>query len=421
MQGGFCELLDQNNWKKLSQSYRLFTMFDENGIKQLLLNLFQKNIIKAGKHLFLKADTCIIARGQLISDLVELYLKYMSIIEMSFCKNVLMISILHTCMSDLIMLKEDLISSKLIDFAKKILDVQSSTMHEISQSDHVVMDDNFDMNNQPKLITLFPIIYADLYWQFGMIYKHILHKETFETQFQLLLEHRLLSSQSNMKMERKMVDQLKQGGHSTWIKKIECMFVDMQTSDEVMALYHTQSTLMYRLKPTSSSAITLVTTAHTNNHLEVEHHDMQDSIDEKNRVSFALVPLEPLPMPDLFVKICSRWCWPRTSVHSTTAISALPIIVQKITTQFQNFYAVYVNHEKALEWRLDQGTAEIDIHLPDNSTDDKPTYRKIAIEVTTYMMIILISCFATERKVSLATILSRTGIPKNRIANDVRC
>jgi cullin 3 len=105
----------------------------------------------------------------------------------------------------------------------------------------------------------------------------------------------------------------------------------------------------------------------------------------------------------LEVNVCTTGYWP----SSKSVPGILPKDLETACEKYKRFYLNQHSGHK-LEWRLDQGQAEITV-------DFAPTMRRGLILSTYQMMIFLV--FNSAKIVSFKQILDITGIPKYEIAN----
>jgi hypothetical protein len=88
-----------------------------------------------------------------------------------------------------------------------------------------------------------------------------------------------------------------------------------------------------------------------------------------------------------------------------------PQELQPACEKFKRFYLNKHSGHK-LEWRLDQGTAEITVDF----NEQQPAQSRKALVCSTYQMMILL-LFNNTKRVTYRQILDMTGIPNNEIAN----
>jgi len=105
----------------------------------------------------------------------------------------------------------------------------------------------------------------------------------------------------------------------------------------------------------------------------------------------------------LNVNVCTTGYWPSRSVQPST----LP---PEVTTACDKFKRYYLNAHSGhkLEWRLDQGQAELAISF-------SPKVRRTVVVSTYQMMILLV--FNLLKTATFKQILDKTNIPRNDIVN----
>jgi len=194
------------------------------------------------------------------------------------------------------------------------------------------------------------------------LYGYIQEKDVFERDYQLYLANRLLNGLCESEhSEKAMIAKLKGECGYQWTNKLEGMFKDVQLSKDLMAEFRKA---------------------------EMQRNNGQGP-----------GPDEPV----LEVNVCTTGYWPA----SKATPGNLPKELQPVCERFRQFYLGKHSGHK-LEWRLDQGQAEIVVEFAPGV--------KRALVCTTYQMMIFL-VFNTFKVATYRQILDVTGIPPSEIAN----
>jgi hypothetical protein len=110
----------------------------------------------------------------------------------------------------------------------------------------------------------------------------------------------------------------------------------------------------------------------------------------------------------LDVNVCTTGFWPCNKQIPTIKH---PQELQPACEKFKRFY-LHKHSGHKLEWRLDQGTAEITVDF----NEQQPAQSRKALVCSTYQMMILL-LFNNTKRVTYRQILDMTGIPNSEIAN----
>lgn len=191
------------------------------------------------------------------------------------------------------------------------------------------------------------------------IYGYIQEKDVFERDYQIHLQTRLLKGQCESELSEKfLIAKLKAQAGYTWTNKLEGMFKDMQLSKEIME-------------------------------------------------EFKASRKEALGAFDLTfdVTICKKGYWPSSKVTKCT----MPDVLKGPAQLFHDFY-INKNSGRKLEWRMDQGQAEV-------QTAFSKTVKRGLVCSPYQMMIMLL--FSTAKVVTYQQVLDYTGIQKYEVANHI--
>jgi cullin 1 len=184
------------------------------------------------------------------------------------------------------------------------------------------------------------------------IYGYIHEKDIFERNYQLFLAFRLLNNQCKSEhSEKTMISKLKTECGYAWTNKLETMFKDIQQSQDMLVQFKEQS-------------------------------------DRK---------------VDLNVSVCTTGSWP----SSKMILGNIPLSLKEDCKRYREYYIAQHSGRK-LDWRLDQGRAEIQVSFSPCTT--------ITLVTSTFQMMILL-CFNNKAVVTLKEIIHITGVSRHDITN----
>jgi len=298
----------------LSRLYVLYSMRGELGLRPIAERL-KDHIAKEGDKFVTNAKQNEGGKNsekeqKLVVDLLKLHTQFNAIVTKQFKGHHLMVKALRDGFKQFIN-REEYVAVRLAAYSHQCLKKGGQAGRNIDMTDR--------MENIVKL------------------YEYINDKDFFELNYQRFLADRLINNSSeSYDNEKVMIAKLKMvGGNATWSKKLEEMFKDLQSSENLMNEFQ------------------------------------KSSAGFDNTVDFQC-------------KVCTYGQWPSSQFD----VIEMPKDVKKITDKFAEFYAGKFSG-RMLEYRMDQGRSEVMVPLLDKS--GKKVTKKYTFVVSPFQMKVLLA------------------------------
>eukprot|EP00455_Lapot_gusevi_P043272 TRINITY_DN5238_c0_g1_i4.p1 TRINITY_DN5238_c0_g1~~TRINITY_DN5238_c0_g1_i4.p1 ORF type:complete len:690 (-),score=273.95 TRINITY_DN5238_c0_g1_i4:174-2243(-) len=189
-----------------------------------------------------------------------------------------------------------------------------------------------------------------------MLYGYIREKDVFERDYQVFLSTRLLQGLSESEhSEKAMIAKLKTECGYQWTSKLEGMFKDVQLSKDICQGF-------------------------------TSLHGRKFNV-------------------ELDVNVCTTGYWPTSNVPPCT----MPVEIQPLCQAFKQYYLT-THSGRRLEWRMDQGQADIKVRFSPETTRD--------LTISTYQMVVML-LFNHEDVFTFHQIAQQTDIPREALETHI--